>query len=189
MTDKTAPVVFGPDKVSVTVKINGQSLSAKLEPCITLLDAMREFWNLTGAKRVCDRVTCGACTVLVDGKREYACGLLAIDVQDSEITTVESLGGEGTPDPVQEAFLANDAMQCGFCTPGFIMSCKAFLEENPHPSPEDILRGMSGNLCRCGTYTGIQAAVLQAAAAPAPHSLIGISKTKAAARKPKPGRK
>jgi aerobic-type carbon monoxide dehydrogenase small subunit (CoxS/CutS family) len=160
---KSVPVL-GPGKVPVTVLINGKPRTANLEPCITLLDGMREFWGLTGAKRVCDRATCGACTVLVDGKREYACALLAIDVQDQEITTIESLDANGNLDPVQQAFIDNDALQCGFCTAGFIMSCKGFLAELPSPTHDDILKGMSGNLCRCGTYAGIQQAVAQAAA-------------------------
>jgi xanthine dehydrogenase YagT iron-sulfur-binding subunit len=152
--------------VPVTVRINGQPRSANLEPCVTLLDAMRELWDLTGAKRACDRATCGACTVLVDGKREYSCSLLAIDVQDRDITTIESLATtDGPLDPVQQAFIDNDATQCGFCTPGFVMSAKAFLADNPHPTPDEILRGMSGNLCRCGSYIGIVHAVQQAAGA------------------------
>jgi xanthine dehydrogenase YagT iron-sulfur-binding subunit len=163
--DKNAVKILGPGTVPTTVTINGKSYTASLEPCITLLDAMREFWGLTGAKRVCDRATCGACTVLVNGKREYSCSLLAIDLQDEEITTIESLGTNGQLDPIQQAFVDNDALQCGFCTAGFVMSCKGFLGEVPNPTHEDILKGMSGNLCRCGTYAGIQQAVAQAAAA------------------------
>jgi xanthine dehydrogenase YagT iron-sulfur-binding subunit len=155
--------ILGPGKVSVAININGKSCRALIEPCVTLLDAMREFWGLTGAKRVCDRATCGACTVLVNGKREYSCSLLAIDLQDDEVTTIESLGGNGQLDPVQQAFVDNDALQCGFCTAGFVMSCKGFLTEVANPTHEDILKGMSGNLCRCGTYAGIQRAVAQAA--------------------------
>jgi xanthine dehydrogenase YagT iron-sulfur-binding subunit len=157
--------VVGPGKVALSIQINGSTYHAQLEPCVTLLDAMREVWGLTGAKRVCDRATCGACTVLVEGRRMYSCSLLAIDVQDDEITTVESLGNGNEHDPVQQAFVKNDAMQCGFCTPGFVMSCKGFLAENPNPTPEEILSGMSGNLCRCGSYVGIQLAVAQAAEA------------------------
>ncbi len=161
---RAVPIV-GPGKTPIRVQINAKPYTAAVEPCVTLLDAMRELWGLTGAKRVCDRATCGACTVLVNGRREYACALLAIDVQDSQITTIESLGGNGSLDPVQQAFLANDAMQCGFCTPGFVMSCKGFLLENPHPTSDKILKGMSGNLCRCGTYAGIQKAVAAVAGA------------------------
>jgi xanthine dehydrogenase YagT iron-sulfur-binding subunit len=157
--------VVGPGKVAVTIKINGSICQAELEPCVTLLDAMREVWGLTGAKRVCDRATCGACTVLLNGRRVYSCSLLAIDLQDDEITTVESLDNGPDQDPVLQAFVDNDAMQCGFCTPGFVMSCKGFLVENANPTPEEILAGMSGNLCRCGSYVGIQHAVARAAAA------------------------
>jgi xanthine dehydrogenase YagT iron-sulfur-binding subunit len=168
---------LGPDKVPVSVTINGQECTASLEPCVTLLDAMREFWGLTGAKRVCDRGTCGACTVLVNGKRLYACSLLAIDVQHEHITTVESLSSDGTLDPVQQAFLDHDGMQCGFCTAGFIMSCKAFLAEVPHPSSEELLRGMSGNLCRCGSYVGIREAINAAAEATGkgPRTLLRVA--------------
>src|SRR5215467_8340521 len=112
-TRKKSISVLGPGKVPVRVLINGKTYTANIEPCITLLDAMREFWGLTGAKRVCDRATCGACTILVDGKREYSCSLLAIDLQDDEVTTIESLGGNGQLDPVQQAFVDNDALQCG----------------------------------------------------------------------------
>ncbi len=164
-TTKKTIGIAGPGSVPVSVRINGQVLRAELEPCITLLDAMRERWGLTGAKRVCDRATCGACTVLVNGKRVYACGLLAIDVQHDEITTIESLGQDGALDPVQQAFADADAMQCVFCTSGFVMSCTAFLAENPDPTPAQIRKGMCGNVCRCGAYVGIQQAVAQAAAA------------------------
>jgi aerobic-type carbon monoxide dehydrogenase small subunit (CoxS/CutS family) len=161
----SVPDILGPGEVPVQVTINGTPHSATLEPCATLLDAMREVWGLTGAKRVCDRGTCGACTVLLDGKRVYACSLLAIDVQDHAITTIESLDTNGSLDPVQQAFVDNDALQCGFCTAGFVMSCKGYLIENPDPAPDEIDRGLGGNICRCGTYIGIRAAVLQAAAA------------------------
>jgi aerobic-type carbon monoxide dehydrogenase small subunit (CoxS/CutS family) len=158
----TAPI-FGPGKVPVQLIINGRPFEAQLEPCVTLLDAMRDFCGLNGAKRVCDRAECGACTVLINGKREYACSLLAIDVQSDAITTIESLDEGGVLDSIQSAFLQHDAMQCGFCTAGFVMSCKAFLAENPDPTPDEIRKGLSGNLCRCGTYMGIQAAVAEAA--------------------------
>jgi xanthine dehydrogenase YagT iron-sulfur-binding subunit len=159
---KATANVVGPSKVPIAVKINGQILKAELEPCITLLDAMREYWNLTGAKRVCDRATCGACTVLLNGRRVYACSLLAIDVAAEEITTIESIPDS---DPVKQAFVSNDAMQCGFCTPGFVMSCKGFPAEYPNPTADDLLKGMGGNLCRCGSYVGIQKALARAVSA------------------------
>jgi xanthine dehydrogenase YagT iron-sulfur-binding subunit len=153
--------VYGPGKTPVTLNVNGRKLRAELEPRVTLLDGLRDHFNLTGAKRVCDRGECGACTVLLDRQPVYACSLLAIDVQGREITTVEALGNDTRLDPVQQAFVNNDAQQCGFCTPGFVVACKAFLDQHPHPSDEDIRRGLSGNLCRCGTYEGIRKAIAE----------------------------
>jgi len=155
--------VHGPGKVPMEFSINGKSYKAELEPRVTLLDALRDQFELTGAKRVCDRAECGACTVLIDNKPVYACSVLAIEAQRKPITTVESLTQEGKLHPVQQAFVENDASQCGFCTPGFIVSCKAFLDTHPHPTAEDIRRGLSGNLCRCGTYEGIRKAIAQVA--------------------------
>jgi xanthine dehydrogenase YagT iron-sulfur-binding subunit len=130
---------------------------------VTLLDALRNQFDLTGAKRVCDRGTCGACTVLLDGKAVYSCSVLAIGAQGHQITTVEGLGDPERMHPVQKAFWDNDAQQCGFCTPGFVVATKAFLDRNPHPTPEQVRKGLCGNLCRCGTYVGVRAAALQAA--------------------------
>jgi xanthine dehydrogenase YagT iron-sulfur-binding subunit len=155
--------VLGPGKTPVTLNVNGQKLTASLEPRVTLLDALRDQFELTGAKRVCDRGTCGACTVLLDGKVVYSCSLFAIDVQGRQITTVEGLGEPGRLHPVQQAFVDNDAQQCGFCTPGFVVATKAFLDEHPNPTLEQIKHGLGGNFCRCGTYAGIRAAVMQAA--------------------------
>ena len=155
--------VHGPGKVPMEFSINGKSYKAELEPRVTLLDALRDQFELTGAKRVCDRAECGACTVLVDNKPVYACSMLAIEAQHKPITTVESLVADGKLHPVQQAFVDNDASQCGFCTPGFVVSCKAFLDAHPHPTPEDIRRGLAGNLCRCGTYVGIRQAIAQVA--------------------------
>jgi xanthine dehydrogenase YagT iron-sulfur-binding subunit len=155
--------VQGPGKVPVKLSINGKSYNAQLEPRVTLLDALRDQFELTGAKRVCDRGTCGACTVLLDGKAAYSCSVLAIDAQNRQITTIEGLGGPGNMHPVQQAFVDNDAQQCGFCTPGFVVATKAFLDQHPNPTPEQIRHGLGGNFCRCGTYAGIRAAVMQAA--------------------------
>jgi len=143
--------------------INGKNYKANLEPRVTLLDALRDEFELTGAKRVCDRAECGACTVLVDNKPVYACAMLAIEAQHKAITTVESLTRDGKLHPIQQAFIDNDASQCGFCTPGFVVACKAFLDKHPHPTPEEIRRGLAGNLCRCGTYAGIRKAIAQVA--------------------------
>lgn len=159
-----APVTLqGPGKVPMTFTINGKKFTAELEPRVTLLEALRHEFDLTGAKRVCDRGTCGACTVLLDGKAVYACSVLAIEAQGHAITTVEGLAPAGSLHPIQQAFVDNDALQCGFCTPGFVVACKAFLDRHPNPTPEQIRKGLGGNLCRCGTYVGIHAAVLQAA--------------------------
>jgi len=155
--------VHGPGKVPMEFSINGKNYKAELEPRVTLLDALRDEFELTGAKRVCDRAECGACTILMDSKPVYACSVLAIEVQHKAITTIESLMEEGKLHPVQQAFVDNDASQCGFCTPGFVVACKAFLDTHPHPTPDDIRRGLSGNLCRCGTYAGIRQAISQIA--------------------------
>ena len=155
--------VHGPGKVPMEFSINGKSYKAELEPRVTLLDELRDQFELTGAKRVCDRAECGACTVLMDNKTVYACSVLAIEAQRKSIVTIESLTAEGKLHPVQQAFVDNDASQCGFCTPGFVVSCKAFLDAHPHPTPEEIRRGLSGNLCRCGTYAGIRQAIAQVA--------------------------
>lgn len=147
--------VYGPGKMPVTLTVNGQKMSAELEPRVTLLDALRDNFNLTGAKRVCDRGACGACTVLLDSKPVYACSILAIDAQAHQITTIEGLSHGETLTPVQQAFIDHDAQQCGFCTPGFVVATTAFLEKHPQPTAEQVRNGLSGNICRCGTYAGI----------------------------------
>lgn len=155
--------VHGPGKVAMEFNINGKKYSAQLEPRVTLLDALRDQFNITGAKRVCDRGECGACTVLLEDKTVYSCSVLAIEAQGKSITTVESLMQDGRLNPIQQAFVENDASQCGFCTPGFVVACKALLDRTPNPTPEDIRHGLSGNLCRCGTYDGIRKAIAQVA--------------------------
>jgi xanthine dehydrogenase YagT iron-sulfur-binding subunit len=155
--------VYGPGRVPVELTINGKKQALQLEPRVTLLDALRDNLNITGAKRVCDRGECGACTVLLDNKAVYACSILAIDAQAKQITTVEALTRDDKLHPVQQAFVDNDASQCGFCTPGFVVATKAFIDKHPAPTADDIRRGLSGNLCRCGTYHGIQQAIAQLA--------------------------
>jgi xanthine dehydrogenase YagT iron-sulfur-binding subunit len=152
--------IHGPGKVPVTLNVNGKKLSADIEPRVTLLDALRERFDLTGAKRVCDRGACGACTVLLDGKPVYACSVLAIDAQGAKIVTIEALAEGDALSPVMQAFVAHDAQQCGFCTPGFVVATTHFLQQHPKPTAEDIRRGLSGNYCRCGTYDGIRAVAL-----------------------------
>ncbi len=153
-------VVHGPGKVPITLTVNGNKLNAQFEPRVTLLDALRDNFNLTGAKRVCDRGACGACTVLMDGKPIYACSVLAIDAQGKGITTIEGLAEGDSLTPVMQAFVDHDAQQCGFCTPGFVVSTTHFLQQHPNPTADDIRRGLSGNFCRCGTYNGIRAVAL-----------------------------
>jgi xanthine dehydrogenase YagT iron-sulfur-binding subunit len=155
--------VHGPGKVPMTFIVNGKTYKASLEPRVTLLDALRDSLDITGAKRVCDKAECGACTVLLDDKPVYACSMLAIEGQGKKITTVEALMENGKLHPIQQAFVDNDASQCGFCTPGFVVACKAMLDKHPNPTPDDLLHELSGNICRCGTYAGIRGAVAQAA--------------------------
>ena len=157
--------VVGPGKVPIKLKINGRLRSLQVAPRVTLLDALRNRLDITGAKRVCDRGTCGACTVLLDGKPVYACSVLAVEAQGKRIDTIEGLSRHGKLHPLQAAFVENDAQQCGFCTPGFVMASKAFLDKNPSPTPDEIRKGLGGNLCRCGTYMGIRRAVLDASKA------------------------
>jgi aerobic-type carbon monoxide dehydrogenase small subunit (CoxS/CutS family) len=145
------------------LKVNGKIHTLTVEPRVTLLDALRVNLDYTGAKKVCDRAVCGTCTVIMGGKAVYACALLAVDAQGKDIVTIEGLSTPGKLHPIQQAFIEHDATQCGFCTSGFVVACKAFLDKNPNPTMEQIEEGLAGNLCRCGTYTGIRQAVLTAA--------------------------
>jgi|YelNatPaOPRAMG01_1025707.scaffolds.fasta_scaffold00030_6 xanthine dehydrogenase YagT iron-sulfur-binding subunit len=146
-------------KVPVVLRVNGKEYRLLLEPRTTLVRAIREHLGLTGTKVVCDRGECGGCTVLMDNKPVYSCQVLAVEAQGHEITTIEGLVQAEELDPIQKAFVEHDAMQCGFCTPGQIMAAKGLLLKNPSPTREEILRGMSGNLCRCAAYPGILRAV------------------------------
>ena len=142
----------------VVLTVNGRAHPLRVEPRRTLLDALREDLHLTGAKSGCNMGQCGACTVLVDGEAVYSCLLLAVECQGRAITTIEGLAHDDTLDPVQQAFIEHDALQCGFCTPGQILALKALLQRNAHPDDEEIERAMSGNICRCGAYPKIMAA-------------------------------
>jgi xanthine dehydrogenase YagT iron-sulfur-binding subunit len=155
--------VVGPEEIPVVLQVNGLKRELKLEPRVTLLDALRNRLNLTGPKKVCDRGTCGACTVLIDGHPAYSCSVLAIEVEGRAITTVEGIGTPNQMNSVQQAFVANDAQQCGFCTPGFVTAATAYVRKNPIATPDDICRALGGNLCRCGTYAGMLLAVADAA--------------------------
>ncbi len=140
----------------ITLNVNGQAHSLQVRHHWTLLDVIREQLDLIGSKKGCDRGECGSCTVLLDGKPVYACQLLAVQVGGRQVITIEGLG-DGTPnvegmDPVQQAFLQEDGGQCGFCTPGFVMSTRALLNSNPNPTDDEIRQALSGNLCRCNAY-------------------------------------
>jgi aerobic-type carbon monoxide dehydrogenase small subunit (CoxS/CutS family) len=145
-----------PTLTTVALQVNGATVELRVEPRRTLLDTLRDDLLLTGTKKVCEMGDCGACTVLVDGRAQYSCLLLAVDCAGRQITTIEGLSTTGDAlDPVQQAFIDADAFQCGFCTPGQIMSIKGLLNANPAPSEADIRRAVSGNLCRCGAYQHI----------------------------------
>ena len=141
--------------LSLDMRVNGESHSLVLEPSRSLLDVLRDELRLTGAKKACDMGNCGACTILVDGRPMLACLMLAIDWSDADIQTIEGLAPDGVLDPVQQAFITADAFQCGFCTPGQIMSLRGLLNETPTPSDAEIVRALSGNLCRCGAYANL----------------------------------
>jgi len=152
----------------VKLDINGEERTLTLEPRVTLLDALREHLHLTGTKKGCDQGQCGACTVHINGQRVLACLTLAVQTEGCAITTIEGLAGsDGTPHPVQEAFMEEDAFQCGYCTPGQIMSAVACIREGRAGSDDEIREFMAGNLCRCGAYPNIVSAVRKAAEAAA----------------------
>lgn len=155
--------VKGPGEFPLELEINGRKRKLSVEPRVTLLDALRNRLDLTGAKKVCDRGTCGACTVLVDDKPVYSCSMLAVECEGRKITTVEGLGTPKQMNEVQKAFVKHDAQQCGFCTPGFIIAATAFVRANPKATMEAVRDGLGGNLCRCGTYAGMILAVADAA--------------------------
>jgi xanthine dehydrogenase YagT iron-sulfur-binding subunit len=150
--------------LSISLTINGVQRTVELEdPRVTLLDLLRERLDLTGTKKGCDRGQCGACTVLLDGRRVNSCMVLAVSQDGAEVLTVEGLAQGGELHPVQAAFVNHDALQCGFCTPGQIMSAVGLIQEgHAGDDPERVREGMSGNLCRCGAYRGITEAVLEA---------------------------
>jgi aerobic-type carbon monoxide dehydrogenase small subunit (CoxS/CutS family) len=160
-TESGEVAVYSKKQVSLTV--NGKPVSLVVEARETLLEVLRDRLDLTGAKKVCDRGECGGCTVLLDGKPVYACMYLAIRAHGSQVTTIEGLAAEGNLHPVQQAYIDKDGYQCGFCTPGFIMTTAAFLSRNPDPTRHQIQHALSGNLCRCGNYQKIYEAVEEAA--------------------------
>jgi len=157
--ERDAPRTLGPSPVSVSLNVNGRPHQLLVEPRVVLVDALRDRIGLTGTKAVCSRGACGACTVLVDGAAQCSCLLLAVEMTGKSITTIEGLRLDQRLAPIQQAFVEADALQCGFCTSGMIMSCKALLDRNPHPNRAEIREAVAGNLCRCGTYPHVFAAV------------------------------
>ncbi len=151
--------IVGPGRVQIEFTLNGKKTEVAAEPRETLLDLVRNRLDLTGAKRVCDRGSCGACTMIVDGKTVNSCSMLAIDAWGKRITTVEGLASNGELTPIQKAFVKCDATQCGFCTPGMVVACSALLKRNPRPNRAQVAEALSGNICRCGTYQNIFEAV------------------------------
>jgi xanthine dehydrogenase YagT iron-sulfur-binding subunit len=163
MTDTAASTVRSTD-VTVILRVNGSVRQLQLDSRVTLLDALRDHLDLTGTKKGCDQGACGACTVLLDGKRVLSCLALAAQCDGRAVTTIEGLAPDGRLHPVQQAFIRHDGFQCGYCTPGQIMSAVALLEEGRAGSDEEIREFMSGNLCRCGAYPNIVAAIRDIAA-------------------------
>jgi xanthine dehydrogenase YagT iron-sulfur-binding subunit len=155
--------VLGPGAVPLSLIVNGQPRSLRVDPATTLVEALRLELGLTGTKVGCDRGACSACTVWVDGEVAASCMTFALDVQGRKITTIEGLADGDRLHPVQAAFVEHDALQCGFCTPGMVMTCAALVEHNPKPTIEDVKSAVSGNLCRCGTYPNVFKATLAAA--------------------------
>lgn len=150
-------------KVLLVMTVNGDTVEVAVESGVMLIDVLREELHLTGTKESCGRGECGACTVLLDGKTVNSCITPAMKVMNREVWTIEGLGSPGKLHPIQEAFVEYGAVQCGFCTPGVIMSAKALLEENPNPTETEVRVGLSGNICRCTGYVKIVDAVLAAA--------------------------
>ena len=160
---KTKVIIRGIEKAPVRLIVNGQEKEVYVEPRRSLLDTLRKDLGLTGTKKGCDEGTCGACTVLLDGKPIYACMALAVECEGRSIETIENLEREGQLHPIQQAFTDEDALQCGFCTPGQVMSVRALLNMNPNPTIEEVNHALIGNLCRCGAYPKIVKAALRAA--------------------------
>ena len=149
--------------VEIELNVNGQIHQMRVNPQDMLLDVLRDKLGLTGVKRGCDMGECGACTVIMSGKTVYSCLILAIEAQGDSITTIEGLSKNGELHPIQQAFIDNGGVQCGFCTPGMVLSAKVFLDKNPNPTEEEIRSAISGNLCRCTGYSKIVEAILDAA--------------------------
>lgn len=150
-------------KHNIRLTVNGESYTVAVEPCESLLDVLRDKLSLTGTKKGCNRGDCGACTIIIDGKTVNSCLVLAVEADDKEVLTIEGLANNGQLHPIQEAFVQYGAVQCGYCTPGMIMSVKVLLDENPNPTEEEVKRAIGGNLCRCTGYVKIVDAIKKAA--------------------------
>jgi aerobic-type carbon monoxide dehydrogenase small subunit (CoxS/CutS family) len=162
-TQAETPLPARPDGLeTICLTVNGTSYNLTVEPRWTLAEVLRDHLKLTGTKIGCNAGECGACTVILEGKAVYSCSQLAVWLDGKKITTVEGLASSEDLDPLQRAFIEHDAQQCGYCTSGQLMSAKALLSRNPHPSREDVQRALTGNLCRCSNYNGIVEAVLAA---------------------------
>jgi xanthine dehydrogenase YagT iron-sulfur-binding subunit len=161
MTTTSPPASADTTTFPITLEVNGQQQLLQVEPFVTLLDLLRERLQLTGAKKGCDHGQCGACTVIVDGKRINSCLKLAVSLDGASVTTIEGIGSATKLHPLQQAFIDHDAFQCGYCTPGQICSAKAMLDEGRCTTRADVREWMSGNLCRCGAYTNIADAVME----------------------------
>ena len=161
---------IGPAAAPIQLNVNGKIHRLEVEPRVTLLDALRTRLNITGPKRVCDRGSCGACTVILDGRTVYSCSMLAIEAQGKPIRTAEGLTEGTVLHPVQQAFCDHDGLMCGFCTPGFVTSVVALLEKNPKPTRQEARKALDGNICRCGTYPRVLEAALN------PKSAAGVKR-------------
>lgn len=150
-------------KHNIRLTVNGESYTVAVEPCESLLDVLRDKLSLTGTKKGCNRGDCGACTIIMDGKTVNSCLVLAVEADDKEVLTIEGLANKGQLHPIQEAFIQQGAVQCGYCTPGMIMSAKALLDENPNPTEGEVRQAIGGNLCRCTGYVKIVDAIKKAA--------------------------
>ena len=157
---KTAGPTLGPGPVAIDLKVNGQTQTVRVEPRVTLLDVLRDRLDLTGTKKICDRGECGGCAVLLDGRPVYSCMMLALDARGRSITTIEGIAPKEGLHPLQQAFIDQDALQCGFCTPGFVIASKALLDRNPRPDRDQVRETLGGHICRCGAYPRIFEAVL-----------------------------